>query len=179
MLGPDKLMLIRHAEKQDDPPPFGITEEGERDKHSLTARGWQRAGALVSFFCRPTHRAIATPATIFASAPSDDPALPKGEARSLRPQETIGPLAAALGIVPNTGIPVGNEQALVDALRGCTGVTLVAWEHKHLPIIAAAFVAHPPVWPDERFDIVWVLDRRRDATYSFVVADQHLLAGDA
>ena len=171
-------MLIRHAEKQNEPPPFGIDEDGIENKHSLTARGWQRAGALVPFFCHPAHPAIATPATIFASAPSNDPTLPKGEARSLRPQETIRPLAAKLGLEPNVEISVGDESALITALKARAGVTLVAWEHKHLSVIAAAFVPHAPQWAEDRFDVVWVLDRRRDGTYSFTVVDQHLLAGD-
>ncbi len=171
-------MLIRHAEKQNEPPPFGIDEEGNRSKHSLIARGWQRAGALVPFFCHPAHPAIATPTAIFASAPSDDPAIPKREARSLRPQQTIGPLASKLGLEANSAFSVGGEPALIAALKACDRIVLVAWEHRHLPVIAAGFVPHPPEWADDRFDAVWVLDRRTDGTYSLVVVDQHLLAGD-
>ena len=49
---PRKLMLIRHGEKEPDsgPPPYGVNAEGRQDPHSLSPRGWQRAGALVSFF---------------------------------------------------------------------------------------------------------------------------------
>jgi len=56
---------------------------------------------------------------------------------------------------------------------------LVAWEHKHIPIIAAALGAQTPsVWPDDRFDMLWILTPRRGA-YHFAQIDQPLLGGDA
>ena len=47
-------MVIRHAEKPDDAGNvLGITIEGHRDPQELTVRGWQRAGALATFFVPP------------------------------------------------------------------------------------------------------------------------------
>ena len=52
MPGPDKIVPIRHAEKPLSASPAGI-DDGAPDPHSLTVRGWQRAGPLVAFLgCR-------------------------------------------------------------------------------------------------------------------------------
>ena len=49
-----KIMVIRHAEKPDDAGTiFGITIEGHQDSEELSVRGWQRAGALATFFAPP------------------------------------------------------------------------------------------------------------------------------
>ena len=40
-------MFIRHGEKPgENGPPHGINHDGEHDPHSLSVRGWTRAGAL-------------------------------------------------------------------------------------------------------------------------------------
>jgi hypothetical protein len=45
-----KLMVIRHAEKPDNQAGIsGVSETGVADSNELTAKGWQRAGALVRF----------------------------------------------------------------------------------------------------------------------------------
>ncbi len=92
----DKIMLIRHAEKPDVPPPnFGVDEAGQQDPDELVVRGWQRAGGLSCLFspgvaqCRDP--ALAMPLAIYATAAVH-------HSRSLRPQHTVGPLAALLGI---------------------------------------------------------------------------------
>lgn len=170
-------MLIRHAEKAESKSPMGVREDGSKDKHSLIVRGWQRAGALVAFFEHPRRPGVATPGTIFASKTSDDPSLPKEEARSKRPPQTVQPLAARLGLTPETRFSVGEEHRLIDALRACEGVVLVAWEHQHLPVIAGAFAGAPSRWGD-RFDMLWVLDRRPDGTYALTVLNQDVLGGD-
>jgi broad specificity phosphatase PhoE len=169
-------MLIRHAEKPAGSSD-GVREDGSSDKHSLIVRGWQRAGALVAFFTKPTAPDIAVPAAIFASTTTDDASLPSEEAKSLRPQETVAPLAAKLGIEVNATIAVGNEPALIALLNATDGVVLVAWEHKHIPTIAAGFIQDPPDWGD-RFDAVWVLDRQAGGGYRLSVVSQSLLAGD-
>src|SRR5215470_674555 len=96
-------MLIRHAEKPaKDAVPFGVTEEGERNKESLEVRGWQRAGALANLLA-PTsdhfqHAALAKPQFLFASKPL----LRKG---SRRPLETLTPLAQKLSIRIDSHFP--------------------------------------------------------------------------
>ena len=171
-------MLIRHAEKPDGGPPFGVTESGSENKRSITVRGWQRAGALASFFARPARPKIATPDTIFAAAKSDDPLIPKDDAKSLRPLQSVAPLASRLGCTLHNEIAVGEESKLVSELQKVDGTVLVAWEHKRIPAIAGAFVKGPPSWRDDVFDEVWVLDRNPDGSYTMSVVKQDLLAGD-
>jgi hypothetical protein len=37
----------------------------------------------------------------------------------------------------------------------------------------------PSVWPDDRFDMIWILRREPDQTaYTFSSVDQRLLSGD-
>ena len=113
-------------------------------------RGWQRAGALVAFFAAPAHKKIATPKTIIAATVCDDPEVEPADARSLRPALTVEPLVAKLGAAATyiNDIPVGQEAAAIDAIKACSGVVLVAWEHKRIPKIAAGFVDAPPEWGD-------------------------------
>ncbi len=177
MPGPDKIMLIRHAEKPVSDSPAGVKEDGATNKHSLIVRGWQRAGALVAFFARPTRPGIVVPATIFAAATSDDPKMSPEEAKSLRPQETVEPLGQKLNVALSATVAVGAESALISQLRTCSGAVLVAWEHKHIPVIAGGFVDDPPAWGD-RYDAVWVLDRQADERYVLTILNQDLLDGD-
>ena len=175
---PLKVMIIRHAEKQpDEPPPYGVNEAGDADKHSLTARGWQRAGALIEFFASPS-LPIVTPDVIYAAAAETDESA-GDESKSLRPQETVTPLARRLGLAVNARFLVGEEAALANEIESQAGFVLVAWEHKHIPLICAALKAQSPgVWPEDRFDAVWILTRG-DCGYNFREVRQSLLDGDA
>jgi broad specificity phosphatase PhoE len=174
---PSKIMLIRHAEKQPDdppgPPPYGINANGKKKRRSLTVRGWQRAGALVPFFCAPKPP-IETPDFIYASAVTDD----NDETKSRRPQDTVTPLARRLGIEINAPYTIGQEAKLATDIQSRAGVVLVAWEHKHIPLLAAALsTSVPGTWPDDRFDVVWILTAQRGA-YFFAAVNQSLLQGD-
>ena len=93
---PSKIMIIRHAEKPPNPPnktgPWDVQLDGKTgDGKSLIVQGWQRAGALSSFFApyksKPVNPEIVMPHHIYA-------ANPKGETQ--RPWETVTPLAAWL-----------------------------------------------------------------------------------
>jgi len=182
---PRKLMLVRHAEKQPDsgPPPFGVTADGEQNKHSLIARGWQRAGALVPFFRMPWAPGIETPDAVYASKVGDVELMADGHdvSKSLRPQQTVTPLADALAKELQTPFAVGEEQALAAHLTAReSGVVLVAWEHNHIPALTQFFSTRvPDSWPGERFDSVWLLTRRADGGYAFHEVNQSLLSGDA
>lgn len=171
-------MLIRHGEKPVDPPPYGVTDEGEQSMHSLLVRGWQRAGALVSFFAVPTHPAIATPDVVYAANPTNNAAGDLDDAKSIRSQETVTPLVARLSCPFYHEISVGDESALIAQLREESGAVLVAWEHKHIPSIASGFIDDAPSWGDA-FDVVWVLDRKTDDSYALTIVNQNLLAGDS
>jgi broad specificity phosphatase PhoE len=172
-----KIMVIRHAEKPPtDPPPYGITLEGAREKDSLTARGWQRAGALASFFA-PGNGAfqdpsLAKPQFLYSSKPVKH----KG---SRRPFETIMPLAEKLEIRINSDF---LKFMLKDAFLR-EGVVLICWQREYIQEITDQILVNkavePPEWPEDRFDIVWVFDRNpSSAQYSFKQIPQSLLKGD-
>lgn len=178
-------MLIRHGEKQPDsgPPPYGINEAGELDKHSLSPRGWQRAGALVRFFRDPEAHAIEPPDAVYASKVGEEALIADGHdiSKSLRPQQTVTPLCRALE--PKDGLQtpyaVGEESQLVQTIVDTqSGVVLISWEHNHIPIIAKALGSGAPQsWPAACFDAVWVLTKAGDA-YDFCEIRQAVLDGD-
>jgi hypothetical protein len=185
-------MIVRHGEKPLAPKtaPFAVLDDGTQDKHALIVRGWTRAGALVPFFSQPWLPAIQTPGTIYAAGyvqPANDAASDDGDGsdgiedpgHSLRPSELVTPLADRLQLKLNESFAVGDETALVADLRRASGVVLVSWEHKHIPIIGAQlFAGVPAAWPGARFDIVWMFNQAADGSYAFSQIPQQLLSGD-
>ena len=177
MPGPEKIMIIRHAEKPARTGPSGVDETGLPDQHSLTVRGWQRAGALVAFFGAPVRAGIAKPDTIVASTRTD--ASTDDDHNGRRAQQTVTPLHARLGCEYWDDIEVGREDLLVARIAGHRGVILVAWTHKRIHNIVAGFVESiAPEWDGTRFDVVWILDRASKHGYRLSTLNQDLLAGD-
>ena len=176
---PASICIIRHAEKQlGDGPPHGIAIDGSPDPESLTVAGWQRAGALISLFVpRPgTNAPLPTPSRLFASELGP-------HSHSRRPIETLVPLSKRLGVTLDEPFLQDELDQLAAAIRTCDGHVLVAWEHKRIPLIANQLVGGPisvpQVWPDERFDLVWVFEPTPGATtYRLRQVPQLLLAGD-
>jgi hypothetical protein len=189
---PSRVMIIRHGEKprRKGKAPFGVDAAGEHGFESLSVEGWQRAGALVALFApargKLQHPSLTSPDLIYAAAPSRHGGGADGS-QSKRPLETVTPLAAKLGLAPDLGYTKGDEAALArDVLaRGCN--ILVSWQHAAIPKIAGLIVAAapprlplPPSWPDDRFDLVWVLTApgSTGGRWRFVQVPQLLLAGD-
>jgi hypothetical protein len=156
---PTSISLIRHAEKQlADQPPYSVSIEGILDPESLTPRGWQRAGALVGLFVprsgEPSRGMFPTPAHLFASELGP-------QSQSRRPRETLQPLSERLGLPIDEHFVQDDLDRLVEAILASDGDVLVAWEHKRIPLIANRLIGDastvPQVWPDDRYDLVWVL----------------------
>ena len=174
-----KIMVIRHAEKPDDASTaFGVTIQGIQDPEELIVRGWQRAGALATFFAPPDahfrDQRIEKPLTIFASR-----VVP--HSKSLRPQHTVEPLAELIGREKlRLDFAEGKEQQLVAAAIAVDGVALISWHHETIPAIKDLLLgdhAPPRKWDKERFDLVWVFTRSA-ASWRFEQVPQLLLAGD-
>jgi hypothetical protein len=176
-----KIMLIRHAEKpSNSPPPHGVTIEGVRETESLTVRGWQRAGALASFFA-PTNGsfqdpALAAPQFLYASKPTKR----NGSRRSM---ETITPLAERLAIRINTNFSKLEGEHMVEEVFLCRGVVLICWQYEFIPKIANYILGNkttsPQSWPEDRFDMIWVFDLDSTTSqYDFKQVPQSLLMGD-
>src|SRR5213082_2529348 len=176
-----KIMIIRHAEKhQHGSRDRGVTEDGRPAHHELTVRGWQRAGALVHLFAPPgglpAGSRIHTPRSIFASDAT-------GDSPSLRAMHTAGPLAAALGIPVNHAYAEEEEAALAAVVIAAPSPALIVWHHAAIPRlvmeIAGKLPGCPVHWPDDRFDLIWILERNAPrAGWSFSQVSQRLLPGD-
>jgi hypothetical protein len=197
------IMIIRHAEKPPEPPasppPFGVTPDGRQDDHSLSVRGWQRAGALATFFApsRTTTPSVSTPQFIYAVKVDSDDDNPHDAAgakigtKGKRAQQTVGPIAEKLGSTATLifTFDKGDEAAMITSAMACPGVVLICWVHENIPRMASQIPVNPatpvPVaWPIDaqgygRFDVVWVFEYDHPAgTYRFSHIPQMLLAGD-
>lgn len=174
-------MFIRHGEKPgENGPPHGINHNGEHDAHSLSVRGWTRAGALAGLLARgPSvlHPTIVAPQRIVATKSTS-------EYRSKREVDTVTPLAQRLALKVDEDYGHDQGQALAQSILQTPQPTLVAWHHgsmvellSHFPISNASNI--PKHWPEERFDLIWVLSRKpEDQEYQFTIVNQGLLEGD-
>jgi hypothetical protein len=182
------IYLIRHGEKPaDDPPPHGVKADGDHDQHSLSTRGWQRAGALVTLFApldKQFRAGFMPPAWLVAPKYTDPKTPPQNE----RTHQTIDPIRQATGLSVETPRKVGDEDTRVhgktlgETLAGHTGVTLVCWEHHGLDLIAAGIApqAAIPPWDGKRFDVVWVFTLEPgSSSYAFTQIPQLLLPFDS
>ncbi len=172
---PEQIAIIRHGEKPPPiPPPHGIDETGTQHAHSLIVRGWQRAGALVNFFCVPLNPTMRCPTRLYS------PPRHGLDGDHGRPNETILALAEKLNLAIDTTYVLDEEQALVTRVLSAAGVVLISWEHKRIPKIANAILGREiaPEWPGDRFDLVWVFDLQPDGGYTFRQVPQLLLSGD-
>jgi len=100
---------------------------------------------------------------------------------------TLQPLADELDLPIDQSCRADDEPAAVaQALLATAGVVLVSWRHDELPSLARALAVAaapelvaciPSNWPDDRFDLLWLLDRH-SGTWRFLQQPQLLLAGD-
>jgi len=181
MSQPTKILLIRHAERPAKVgSPYGSTIDGDKDVNSLSALGWQRAGALASYFA-PAHGPledddIATPQFLFASKVGT-------LSPSKREQETLTPLSEKLGLDISAEHQKQHHAPMVKSALACDGVVLICWDHKFLPAVANDILGDdtpvPHKWKKKRFDLVWVFDWNASTdSYDFKQIPQLLLAGD-
>jgi len=172
-----QVIVIRHAQKPTSHPKhLGVREDGTSDPESLTVRGWLHAGALAAVFggpgAHPVEAHLERPNFIFAAGSGKKQVIINGKAvtvgsHSRRPLETVTPTAERLGLVPLTVFTKGEEQALVRDALSRDGVVLICWQHENIPIIGNLIVGNdntvPQSWPEDRYDLIWVFDRDRNA----------------
>jgi broad specificity phosphatase PhoE len=170
-----KIMVIRHAEKPNGDGGPGLMPNGAENPRALTATGWNRANALVNLFNPPDGAVprppLAKPSSLFASG-----------SESLRPKQTVAPLAAALNLSVRTFLK-GQEAELVAAAKKAEDPVLISWQHEAIPDIAGlirgAADGVPPKWPDHRFDLIWVFDLQPSGAWSFAQVPELIMPGDS
>ena len=174
-----RVMLIRHAERP-TPGVGGVALDGTPDLESLTARGWQRAGALVRFFAplvaAQNDSPILSPNVIFAAGIGPG-------SKSQRAVQTASPLAELLGTgrVPfKTNHLKDDYQAMANEVLAQNGAVLIVWEHTLIAAIVSTLTSGtvmPAAWPGDRFDMVWSLEQNAGA-WKLTRVPQLLLPGD-
>ena len=169
-------MIIRHGEKPAQHSAQGVLPDGKHDNHSLTVHGWVRAGALIELFA-PAHGeppvGLRRPDSIYAASYTGG--------RSKRALETVFPLAERLGVQIDHGFGHGDEKKLARQLTTRSGATVVSWHHEGIPKIIKHLgdvsPAPPALWPEARYDLVWVFTRDGEG-WQFDQVPQELVPGD-
>ena len=175
MPSPSRIMFIRHAEKP-IAEENGVNRHGAENEECLSVRGWLRAGALARFFCPYQGSTAMKPNAIYAAGIGT-------HSPSHRPKETVKPLVELLDeeATFNDRYPKSNGKGMLADVLQQTGIVLIAWEHTLIPGLVEHLVSSsqnvPRQWPDDRFDIVWILDFE-NGSWVFSQMPQMLLAGD-
>jgi hypothetical protein len=179
------ILIIRHGEKPVDGGASGVDASGVPDSRSLTALGWQRAGAWTAVFVPALGQAAALPrpTAIFASALARQEDLENGfGGRSRRPRETVVGLAARLGLDIDLSFTKGRERDLAWTLAKVEGVALVCWQHEAIAAIVKALAPEarvPEGWPGDRFNVIFRLERDDPTSpWTFSQLAPVMLAGD-
>jgi broad specificity phosphatase PhoE len=139
---PKQILLMRHAEKPDDP----------RDPH-LSDAGVARAEKLVDY----VPNELGVPDFLCASAPSK---------HSVRPIETVTPLSHKIGAsidstIADQDFSVLAQEVLTDS-KYDGKLVLICWHHGNLPEFAFALGASgagvPNPWDPDVFNLILKLD---------------------
>jgi broad specificity phosphatase PhoE len=133
-----RILLMRHAEKSDDPLDPDLSPAGHR-----------RAEQLASFI--PAR--FGTPDFLFATAESK---------HSRRPIETITPLSQSCGVPIDSSFADQDYAALAHELTKKNHIEgkliLVCWHHGNIPSLAYALGAknsdYPDPWPADVFNLI-------------------------
>ena len=146
---PAEIILIRHGEKPD------VGDE-------LNEQGRERAKELVDFFLKDSRVLhFGTPAAIYAMKPK-----PRTAESSVRPIETVTPLAEKLHLKINTSYTKKQIEPLVKSILENPAyddkMVLICWEHDAiLDIVEEIGVDTPPApekWPGDVFDWAFIID---------------------
>lgn len=138
MGGPRRIILMRHADKTDDP-----------NDEDLSDAGWERAKRLATYI----PETFGKPDVIIATAASK---------HSDRPKDTVKPLAEALGLQVQDYFKNKEFADLVDEIFNDPDykakTVVICWHHGKLPAIAALLGApagsYPDPWPDDAYNLI-------------------------
>ena len=153
MAAPREIVIIRHADKWVQPQtgPF------------LSPKGQLRAERFSVYYLKYFPK----PDYIFATKPGD--AAHPGSSQSVRPLQTVAPLANQLAYNSSTGFDVAtpyyNEQygklakMLLTNAKYNGKMILICWHHGHANRLATALGVNEYLkkWASDNFDMVYVL----------------------
>jgi hypothetical protein len=158
---PAQVIIIRHGEK----PPLLIPPQPRADQ--LSAQGCERAYSLPTFFNQNSIvNTYGRPVELYAQAPNDIRKTdPYDDTGSLRPLQTLIPLADLWNVSVNANYTHKDFQALVNEILTAPAydgkTVIITWEHQAIPQLAETFGvpvgATPQKWPDYIFDEAWVI----------------------
>ena len=177
-MGQPVVIIVRHAEKPEPGVADGVDHKGHPTGHGLTPRGWSRAGALAArmAYAGGPGDTLTRPDRVYATA--TDP-----HHESDRPRLTAHGIAKRLDLDMLDHLGRGDEGKLAREITADDAPTLIVWDHGHIPALAREFplasgVDVPDAWPEDRFDLYWILTPG-DAGYTLAILPQDLLAGDS
>lgn len=177
-MGQPVVIIVRHAEKPEPGVADGVDHKGHPTGHGLTPRGWSRAGALAArmAYAGSPDDVLTRPDRVYATA--TDP-----HHESDRPRLTAHGIAKRLDLDMLDHLGRGDEGTLAREIVAGDAPTLVVWDHGHIPALAREFplatgVDVPDAWPEDRFDLYWILTPG-DSGYTLAILPQELLAGDS
>jgi hypothetical protein len=109
---------------------------------------------------------------------------PNDEDGSMRPIETVTPLARALGLTIKHGYTRKKLVQLVQDIMGNADyegkMVLICWEHKVIPALVQTFqdngwnansAAVPDKWPGDVFDQAWILNFAGNPSFQIIPED--------
>lgn len=116
--------------------------------------------------CAGLNRALALPAVLdrLLPAPPDYTYVPiigtdDDSTSQARMFQTVTPYAVRHNLCINSDYAVANAAGLAKELRRQRGTALLVWEHDNIPRIAKKLgIKHPPEWPDDDFDSIWLIE---------------------
>lgn len=174
---PQTVLIVRHGEK-----PELAAESTTLEANVLSPRGYVRAYALAPYFVNT----FGEPNAVFAQQPD-------GADESLRPLETCTPTALTMKMPwgksahVNTAYTVDQVDDMADHILNddtYNGKTVViCWEHHHINKLASALGAPKEEvaknWPDDVYDVTYVLHYKDSKLETFDKKPQQLLYGDS
>ena len=154
-MAPRRILLLRHAEKPDDPRSPDLTEAG-------AARAERLALYIPATFGRPDF--------VFAAAVAKN---------SVRAYLTMRPLCDAIGVPLDASLKgkkyLDLATKLLSDITFADSLVVACWSHNELPKLADALNArkgdYPDPWDDEVFNLILQLDYNRsgDPTVTSVI----------
>ncbi len=118
---------------------------------------------------QPPDARFAEPRHIFAAGIGKKEATIAGKkvkvgSHSRRPLETVTPMAGRLRLKPVTDFTKGEEALLVKDVLARSATVLICWQHEDIPAIGNLITGNdktvPQEWPENRYDLIWVFDRK-------------------